>query len=181
MKLVILDRDGVINHDSDEYIKSPAEWEAIPGSCEAIAALRQYGYKVFVVTNQSGLGRGLYDIDTLNQIHFKMQTQIEQAGGKIEAIFFCPHTPDDGCDCRKPKPGLLDNLAERLQTSLVDVPFIGDSYRDIEAGRAVKCKPILVMTGKGSQTLAKHQADLADVPVFENLSSAVKSILKQKN
>lgn len=179
MKLVIMDRDGVINHDSDEYIKSPDEWIPIPGSLEAIAALHQEGYEIIVATNQSGLGRGYFTIEVLNKIHEKMLKAVEHAGGKIEAIFFCPHVPDDNCSCRKPKPGMLFDIQNRLHLDLTQVPFIGDSYRDIEAAVASGCRPILVMTGKGRATLAKHQHELGHVPVYENLATAAKAIIAQ--
>lgn len=179
MKLVILDRDGVINEDSDEYIKGPDEWIPIPGSLEAIATLHQEGYEVVLATNQSGLGRGLFTIEALDQIHGKMLQAVEQAGGKIEAILYCPHHPDENCDCRKPKPGMLLDLQDRLQMDLIGVPFIGDSFRDIEAGLAAGCQPILVMTGKGKATLAKHHDELEQVPVYENLATAVRAIIKK--
>ena len=179
MKLVILDRDGVINEDSDQYIKSPDEWMPIPGSLEAIASLYQEGYEVVLATNQSGLGRGLFSIDMLNQIHRKMLKAVEQAGGKIEAIFFCPHAPADNCDCRKPKPGMLLDIQDRLQIDLLGVPFIGDTFRDVEAASAAGCQPVLVMTGKGQETLAKHHDELEHVPVYENLATAAKAIITQ--
>jgi len=152
MKLIILDRDGVINKDSDLYIKSPDEWIPIPGSPEAIAQLNQSGYRVVVCTNQSGIGRGLFGMDTLNAIHEKMLKTVAQAGGTIDAIFYCPHTNADQCACRKPKPGMLEEIAERCNADLSDVPVVGDSLRDLEAALAVGARPILVLTGKGRKT-----------------------------
>jgi D-glycero-D-manno-heptose 1,7-bisphosphate phosphatase len=133
MKLVILDRDGVINHDSDQFIKSPDEWKPIPGSLEAIARLSQAGYRVVVATNQSGVGRGLFDMATLNAIHDKMHKAVMHAGGRIDAIFFCPHAADADCNCRKPRSGMIEAIAERYNVELGEVPAIGDSLRDLEA------------------------------------------------
>jgi D-glycero-D-manno-heptose 1,7-bisphosphate phosphatase len=152
MKLVILDRDGTINEDSDQYIKSPLEWKPIPGSLEAIARLTQGGWRCVVATNQSGIARGLFDMATLNAIHAEMHRAVNQAGGRIEAIFFCPHAADSNCQCRKPKPGLLLEIAERLDTEILGVPMIGDSLRDLEAAVAAGAKPWLVLTGKGKKT-----------------------------
>lgn len=153
-RVIILDRDGVINEDSDEYIKSPQEWIPIPGSLEAIARLHRAGWRVVVATNQSGVARGLFDIDTLMRIHEKMHRAVEEAGGRIEAVFFCPHGPDDACQCRKPRPGLLREIAARLRIDLKGVPVVGDSLRDLQAAQAVGAKPILVRSGKGLRTLA---------------------------
>ncbi|NMG63997.1 D-glycero-beta-D-manno-heptose 1,7-bisphosphate 7-phosphatase [Azoarcus indigens] len=152
MKLIVLDRDGVINQDSDQFIKSPEEWKPIPGSLEAIARLNQWGWRVVVATNQSGVGRGLFGMDTLNAIHEKMVKSLAQAGGRLDAIFFCPHAADSTCDCRKPKPGLFHQLAERFNVDLTGVPAVGDSLRDLQAGTAVGCTPYLVLTGKGIKT-----------------------------
>jgi D-glycero-D-manno-heptose 1,7-bisphosphate phosphatase len=152
MKLVILDRDGVINHDSEVYIKSPEEWRPIPGSLDAIARLTQWGYRIVVATNQSGLGRGLFEMDTLNAIHEKMIKAAAQVGGRIDAIFFCPHTNTDKCRCRKPKPGMLEEIAARYNTDLTGVPAIGDSLRDLKAAEAVDAQPMLVLTGMGKKT-----------------------------
>jgi len=154
MKLVILDRDGVINLDSDQYIKSPQEWTPIPGSLEAIARLTQAGFRVVVATNQSGLGRGLFDMATLNAMHDKMHKAVGQLGGRIDAVFFCPHAQDAGCACRKPKPGMLLEIAERFKLALAGVPVIGDSLRDLQAASAAGARPLLVLTGKGEKTLA---------------------------
>jgi D-glycero-D-manno-heptose 1,7-bisphosphate phosphatase len=152
MKLVILDRDGTINHDSDQYIKSPAEWKPIKGSLEAIARLTQAGWRVVVATNQSGIGRGLFDMAALNAIHDTMHRAVHQAGGRIDAIFFCPHAGDSNCDCRKPKPGMLLEIARRMNVELDGVPMVGDSLRDLQAAAAAGAKPVLVLTGKGKKT-----------------------------
>jgi D-glycero-D-manno-heptose 1,7-bisphosphate phosphatase len=152
MKLVILDRDGTINHDSDQHIKSPAEWKPIKGSLEAIARLTQDGWHVVVATNQSGIGRGLFDMATLNAIHDTMHRALHQAGGRIDAIFFCPHVGDADCDCRKPKPGMLLEIARRMNMELDGVPMVGDSLRDLQAAAAAGARPVLVLTGKGRKT-----------------------------
>ncbi|MBL8445948.1 MAG: D-glycero-beta-D-manno-heptose 1,7-bisphosphate 7-phosphatase [Zoogloeaceae bacterium] len=152
MKLIVLDRDGVINYDSDQFIKSPEEWKPIPGSLEAIARLNQWGWRVVVASNQSGIGRGLFGMDTLNAIHDKMVKAIGQAGGRLDAIFFCPHAADSPCDCRKPKPGLFRQISERFNVDLAGMPAVGDSLRDLQAGLAVGCTPYLVLTGKGQKT-----------------------------
>jgi D-glycero-D-manno-heptose 1,7-bisphosphate phosphatase len=152
MKLVILDRDGTINHDSDQYIKSPSEWRPIKGSLEAIARLTQAGWRVVVATNQSGIGRGLFDMATLNAIHGAMHRAVHQAGGRIDAIFFCPHAGDANCECRKPKPGMLLEIAKRMNVELAGVPMVGDSLRDLQAAAAAGARPVLVLTGKGRKT-----------------------------
>ena len=152
MKLVILDRDGVINFDSEQFIKSPEEWRPIPGSVEAIARLTQAGYRVVVATNQSGVGRGLFDMTTLAAIHDKMHRAVSQAGGRIDAVFYCPHGADSTCKCRKPSPGMLVDIGERFNTGLDGVPTVGDSLRDLQAAMAVRARPILVLTGKGTRT-----------------------------
>ena len=153
MKLVILDRDGVINLDSEQYIKSPEEWAPIAGSLEAIARFTQAGFRVVVATNQSGIGRGLFDMATLNAMHDKMHKAVNQLGGRIDAVFFCPHAQDAGCACRKPRPGMLLEIAERFNIPLAGVPAIGDSLRDLQAASAAGARPILVLTGKGELTL----------------------------
>lgn len=178
MKLVLLDRDGVINHDSDKYIKSPAEWEAIPGSLEAIARLCQNGYRVIVVSNQSGLGKKKLDIIDLTQIHRKLLDHLAQYGGTIDAFFFCPHDPGKGCECRKPKPGLLHEIGERLQIPLTDVPFIGDKMSDVQAALEVGAKPILVKTGYGEETM-KNKDLPDDIQVFANLSEVADYLVGQ--
>jgi D-glycero-D-manno-heptose 1,7-bisphosphate phosphatase len=152
MKLIILDRDGVINIDSDQFIKSPDEWKPIPGSLEAIARLNQWGWRVVVASNQSGVGRGLFGMDTLNAINDKMVRSLAQVGGRLDAIFFCPHAADSTCECRKPRPGMFLQIAERFNVNLAGVPCVGDSLRDLQAGLAVGCTPHLVLTGKGSKT-----------------------------
>ena len=149
MKLIILDRDGVINVDSGQYIKSPEEWKPIPGALEAIARLNQWGWRVVVATNQSGIGRGLFGMDTLNAINDRMVRSLAQAGGRLDGIFFCPHAADSTCDCRKPKPGMFRQIAERFNVDLRGQPVVGDSLRDLQAGVAVGCAPYLVLTGKG--------------------------------
>ncbi len=154
MKLIILDRDGVINHDSDQFIKNPEEWKPIPGSLEAIARLSQADYRVVVATNQSGIGRGLFDMPTLNAIHDKMNKSCALAGGRIDAVFFCPHTNDANCSCRKPKSGMLEEIATRYGVSLKGVPAVGDSLRDLQAAARLGAQPILVLTGKGTKTQA---------------------------
>ncbi len=177
MKLVILDRDGVINEDSDDYIKSPAEWKPIRGSLEAIARLHRAGWRIVVATNQSGVARKLFNLDALARIHETMHRQVRDAGGIIDAVFFCPHGPDDQCDCRKPEPGMLRDIARRLHIDLTGVPAIGDSLRDIQAAQAVGASPVLVKTGKGSITVNNAEFDKT-VPVFNDLYSAVDSLLK---
>jgi D-glycero-D-manno-heptose 1,7-bisphosphate phosphatase len=152
MKLVILDRDGTINHDSDHFIKSPAEWRPIEGSLEAIARLTHAGYRVVVATNQSGIARGLFDTSTLIAIHETLQRAVALAGGRIDGFFFCPHAADSSCDCRKPKPGMLLDVARRFNVSLSDVYMVGDGLRDLEAATAAGARPVLVLTGKGKQT-----------------------------
>ncbi|PIX98048.1 MAG: D-glycero-beta-D-manno-heptose-1,7-bisphosphate 7-phosphatase [Hydrogenophilales bacterium CG_4_9_14_3_um_filter_63_34] len=178
MKLVILDRDGVINFDSDQFIKSPQEWLPIPGSLEAIARLNQAGYRVVVASNQSGVGRGLFDMSTLNAIHAKMHKLAAQAGGRIDAVFFCPHAADSKCACRKPKPGLFQEIAERVRSDLRGVPAIGDSLRDLQAALTVGAQPMLVKTGKGVRTLEGGQMP-EGIPVYENLADAVRAILAE--
>jgi D-glycero-D-manno-heptose 1,7-bisphosphate phosphatase len=177
MKLVILDRDGVINLDSDQYIKSPDEWKPIPGSLEAIALLNQSGFRVVICTNQSGIGRGLFEMDTLNAIHDKMIRALAHIGGHVDAIFFCPHTATDECTCRKPKPGMFLQIEERFNVSLEGVPAVGDSLRDFQAASAVGAKPILVLTGKGKKTAADP-----DLPkrmlTFPDLAAAAAHIIK---
>jgi D-glycero-D-manno-heptose 1,7-bisphosphate phosphatase len=152
MKLVILDRDGTINHDSDKYIKSPEECRPIKGSLEAIARLTQADYRVVVATNQSGIARGLFDTRTLFAIHETLTRALAQVGGRIDAFFFCPHAADAGCACRKPQPGMLLEVARRFNVALDDVYMVGDAQRDLEAAAAAGAKPVLVLTGKGAKT-----------------------------
>jgi len=175
MKLIILDRDGVINVDSTEYIKSPDEWKPIPGSLEAIARLNHHGFHVVVATNQSGIGRGLFEVAALNAIHDKMHKALAHVGGRIDAVFFCPHAQDADCSCRKPKPGLLEDIAHRFNTELAGVPCIGDSLRDLQAAAAVRAKAILVLTGKGKQTAATGGLP-AKTQTFADLDQAVRAI-----
>lgn len=176
MKLIILDRDGVINQDSDHYIKSPDEWKPIPGSLEAIATLNRAGYRVVVATNQSGVGRGLFDMAMLNAIHARMHKAVAGAGGRIDAVFYCPHAADAKCACRKPQAGMLLEIAERFDTPLVGVPAVGDSLRDLQAAAAVGALPILVRTGKGVRT--ETEGNMPEgVRVFDDLAQAVAGVL----
>lgn len=176
MKLIVLDRDGVINQDSAEYIKTPNEWIPIQGSLQAIADLNQSGYRVVVATNQSGLARGLFDIETLNAIHHKMQSELEKIGGHIDGIFFCPHGPDDKCDCRKPKPGLLAQISHRFFCDTSAILSIGDSLRDLQAADNYGVKHIHVLTGAGEK-FRNEIAERKSVPIFDNLASSVQSLL----
>ncbi|MCF6338713.1 MAG: D-glycero-beta-D-manno-heptose 1,7-bisphosphate 7-phosphatase [Gammaproteobacteria bacterium] len=182
MPLIILDRDGVINKDSDDFIKSPQEFIPLPGSLEAIARLNAAGYCVTVATNQSGIARGLFDLQTLDAMHHKLEKLLTAIGGHLEGIFYCPHAPDAGCDCRKPKPGLLQQISHRLKTELGGVPVIGDSLRDLQSAQAVGAAPILVRTGKGERSLAQlaKEPGLANVPVFDDLAAAVDALLTGK-
>ncbi|MEP7058612.1 MAG: D-glycero-beta-D-manno-heptose 1,7-bisphosphate 7-phosphatase [Caldimonas sp.] len=159
-KLIILDRDGTINEDRDDYVKSPDEWVPLPGALEAIARLNHAGWHTVVATNQSGLGRGLFDTATMNAIHVKMNHELAKVGGRIDAVFFCPHGPSEGCLCRKPLPGLFELIGERYGVELADVPLVGDSLRDLQAGAVVGCPPHLVRTGKGA---ALDEAQLARI------------------
>jgi len=176
-KYVLLDRDGVINHDSGGFIKSVDEWIPIAKSLEAIALFTKNGYQVVVITNQSGVGRGLYSDAILTDMHLKMTRMTEAAGGKISHIYYCPHLPDAGCECRKPKPGMLHQFSKDADIALDDIYFIGDSLRDIEAGIAAGAKSLLVKTGNGEKTLAANP-DL-HVPIFENLYDAAEYILSR--
>lgn len=173
-RYVLLDRDGVINVDSDQFIKSPNEWIPIDGSLEAIALLNRFGYHVAVVTNQSGLARGLLTEKTLEEIHTKMHALVKSLGGRIDGVYYCPHGPESDCRCRKPRPGLLEAFAAERQIPLEQVLVIGDSLRDLQAALAVGAQPILVKTGKGRKTHANHPE--LDVPVFENLWEAAQYI-----
>ncbi|RKZ39220.1 MAG: D-glycero-beta-D-manno-heptose-1,7-bisphosphate 7-phosphatase [Gammaproteobacteria bacterium] len=180
-KLLILDRDGVINHDSDDFVKSPDEWKPIKGSLEAIARLNQAEYWVVIITNQSGLARGLFTLEDLNQIHQKMHKQLANVNGRIEAIFFCPHSDKENCTCRKPRSGLFKDLANRLSISLNNVPAVGDSLRDLQAANAVGAMPVLVLTGKGQQTLhhiKEFHSKFDRIPVYENLAAFVDELLE---
>lgn len=178
MKLAILDRDGVINADSTEFIKSADEWVPLPGSLDAIARLHRAGWRVFVATNQSGLARGLFNVDALTEIHTKMNRMVAAAGGALAGVIYCPHGPDDGCACRKPEPGMYREIAERLGSPLAGVPVIGDSARDLAAATAVGARPILVLTGKGAETLAADPS-LARGEVYADLEEAVEALLDE--
>jgi D-glycero-D-manno-heptose 1,7-bisphosphate phosphatase len=175
MKLVILDRDGVINADSEQHIRSPEEWMPIAGSLEAIARFTQAGFRVVVATNQSGVSRGLFDMATLNAIHDKMHKAVSHLGGRIDAVFFCPHAQGAGCACRKPQPGMLLEIAGRFDIALAGVPAVGDSLRDLQAASAAGARPVLVLTGKGQQTL-----DAGGLPegteVHQDLAAAARSL-----
>lgn len=176
--LVILDRDGVINRDSPDFIRSAAEWQPIPGSLEAIARLNHAGIHVAIATNQSGLARGYFDIDALNAMHQKMHALLARVGGHVDGIFFCPHGPDDQCCCRKPRPGLYQEIARRCHTSLSGVPIIGDSRRDLEPAVAFGARPILVRTGKGMKTEASlSKQERKRVEVFRDLAAAVEHLV----
>jgi D-glycero-D-manno-heptose 1,7-bisphosphate phosphatase len=175
IKLAILDRDGVINVDSANFIKSPSEWRPIPGSIEAIARLSQDDYRIAVATNQSGIGRGLFDMATLNAINDKMMEMVFRQGGRIDALFFCPHTAEENCNCRKPRTGMFEEIASRFHTELKGVPAIGDSLRDLEAADAVGAQPILVLTGKGKKTQQDGKLPRKTL-VFDDLADAVKHL-----
>ncbi len=178
-KLVILDRDGTINQDSDDYVKSADEWVALPGALEAIARLNHAGWHVVVASNQSGLGRGLFDVAALNAMHAKMHKQLATAGGRIDAVFYCPHSPDEACNCRKPASGLFEQIGERYGRDLTGIPTVGDTSRDLVAGASVGCAPHLVLTGKGAKW--RGQTLPADFPegtrVHDDLSAFVDWLL----
>lgn len=176
MKLIILDRDGVINVHSDQFIKSPDEWKPIPGSLEAIARLTREGWRVVVATNQSGLARGLFEMATLNAIHAKMHKAVMLAGGRIDAVFFCPHSAEMDCSCRKPRTGLFNEIAARYGKELCGVPVVGDSLRDLQVADSVDAWPLLVTTGKGKKTLAAGGLP-KNTSVFADLNEAVDQLL----
>ncbi|MEK7772566.1 MAG: D-glycero-beta-D-manno-heptose 1,7-bisphosphate 7-phosphatase [Pseudomonadota bacterium] len=178
MKLIILDQTGVINQSSDTFIKSPDEWIPIPGSLEAIARLTHSGYRIIIATNQSGIGRGLLDMATYNAINDKMYKAVNQAGGRIDAIFFCPHSSTDKCSCRKPATGLFDEIMQRYGVNLTNVPAIGDSLKDLQAAVAAGAIPILVLTGKGQTTRTEKEMP-AHTQIFENLAMAVDALVAQ--
>lgn len=179
MKLIILDRDGVINEDSDDYIKSPDEWIPIPGSLDAIARLNHAGYMVAIASNQSGIARGYFSLETLAAMNVKMSSMLSTLGGRIDAMFFCPHGPGDGCDCRKPKPGLLTNIGNRFQVSLDNVMFVGDNINDIKAARAAGAQPVLVRTGKGEQTARLVEDNsFGTIPVYKDLRDVADTLLQ---
>jgi D-glycero-D-manno-heptose 1,7-bisphosphate phosphatase len=183
MSLIVLDRDGVINEDSDTYIRSLSDWRPIGGSIKAIAALSQAGFNIAVATNQSGLSRGYLSLEDLEAIHDKLCQQVEEEGGQIAGIFYCPHLPEEGCSCRKPATGLLQAIEDEVGESPRGAIFIGDSLKDLQAARAYGCRPMLVKTGKGTTTLADLQSaellltDYEKVPVYDNLAAAVRDIL----
>ena len=181
MNLIILDRDGTINEDRDDYVKSADDWIPIPGSLEAIARLNHAGWHTVIASNQSGLGRGLFDMAALNAMHAKMNTLLAKVGGRIDAVFFCPHTPDEACDCRKPLPGLFRQIGERYGVDLANVPVVGDSLRDLQAGAAVGCRPHLVRTGKGAVTVAGNV--LHQVPgtvVHDDLAAFAEHLIQEE-
>ncbi|MBT9505751.1 D-glycero-beta-D-manno-heptose 1,7-bisphosphate 7-phosphatase [Rhodoferax sp.] len=173
MKLVILDRDGTINEDSAEFVKSPDEWAPLPGALEAIARLNHAGWHVVIASNQSGLGRGLFDVSTLNAMHAKMSKMLAAVGGRVDAIFYCPHAPDEGCRCRKPEPGLFEQIGERYGVDLRGLPTVGDTARDVLAGAAAGCEPHLVLTGKGAAYRGRSLPDTfpKDTRVHEDLGA----------
>lgn len=183
MALLILDRDGVINHDSDDYIRCAADWTPIPGSIEAIAKLSLAGFKVAIATNQSGLSRGYFTLDDLEEIHAILCRQVENCGGRVDGIFYCPHLPDEGCGCRKPATGLLQAIESEFGESARDAFFIGDSLKDLQAAQAFGCKPVLVTTGNGTSTLKRLESGASDlrspeeIPVYRDLAEAAHAIL----
>ncbi len=180
MKLIVLDRDGVINEDSEDFIKTVDEWIPIPGSLEAIANLTHAKYTIIVVTNQSGLSRGYFDIAELHAIHNKMHQMVNKAGGRIDVIMYCPHGSGDSCSCRKPKPGMLHSVMERLDVTMDGVCFVGDSLRDLQAAMAVGATPVLVMTGKGKQTMSDNLGIEDRVEVFDDLASFTDQLLERE-
>jgi len=181
VKLVILDRDGVINLDSPHFIKTPQEWIPIPGSLEAIAKLCQHDYRVTIATNQSGLARGIFNMDMLHQIHHKMLEAINTIGGEIEVVAFCPHHPDEDCECRKPKPGLILDILNRTQVDAKDAIVVGDSLRDLQAGLAAGCSSYLVRTGNGEATIAKSDPILQKVTICDDLAAVTEILLAQEH
>ncbi|WP_231422321.1 D-glycero-beta-D-manno-heptose 1,7-bisphosphate 7-phosphatase [Pseudomonas sp. Leaf59] len=175
LKLLILDRDGVINYDSDAYIKSLAEWIPLPGSIEAIAQLSKAGWTVAIATNQSGIARGYYDIATLDAMHARLRTLVAEQGGEVGLVVYCPHGPDEGCDCRKPKPGMLKIIAEHYKVPLAGIWFVGDSLGDLEAAKAVDSQPVLVKTGKGEKTQAKNLP--VGTLIFDDLAAVAAELI----
>ena len=180
MKLIVLDRDGVINEDSPDFVKSTQEWRPLPGSLEAIARLSHAGWCVVVATNQSGIGRGLFDFGALFAMHDKMSRMLAEVGGRIDGVFFCPHTPEDNCDCRKPKTGLFEDIARRFQVDLANVPAVGDSIRDVRSARDAGAQPILVRTGNGAETLREYASEMAGVAVHDDLEGVAAALLTDK-
>lgn len=177
MKAIILDRDGVINHDDPNYIRSPREWRPIEGSLEAIARFTHAGWRVVIASNQSGVGRGLFGYGELFAIHDKMIRMAAELGGRIDGVFFCPHTPEDDCTCRKPEPGLLWSIRDRLHLDLSTVPVVGDSWRDVVAARAAGARPVLVRSGNGEATEAAHRDELTGVQIHDDLSKVATALL----
>ncbi|WP_206425752.1 D-glycero-beta-D-manno-heptose 1,7-bisphosphate 7-phosphatase [Pseudomonas synxantha] len=175
LKLLILDRDGVINYDSDAYIKSVDEWIPLPGSIEAIAQLSKAGWTVAIATNQSGIARGYYDIPTLEAMHARLRALVAEQGGEVGLVVYCPHGPDEGCDCRKPKPGMLKIIAEHYKVPLAGIWFVGDSLGDLEAAKAVDSQPVLVKTGKGEKTQAK--ALPVGTLIFDDLAAVAAELI----
>ena len=175
LKLLILDRDGVINYDSDAYIKSVAEWIPLPGSIEAIAQLSKAGWTVAIATNQSGIARGYYDIATLDAMHARLRTLVAEQGGEVGLVVYCPHGPDEGCDCRKPKPGMLKTIAGYYKVPLAGIWFVGDSLGDLEAAKAVDSQPVLVKTGKGEKTQAKNLP--VGTLIFDDLAAVAAELI----
>lgn len=176
MKLIILDNNGVINYGSDAFIKTPDEWKPIPGSLAAIVRLTQAGYRVVIAANQSGIGRGLLDMASFNAINEKMHKTLNQLGGRIDAIFFCPHTQQDRCRCRKPATGMFEEIRQRYAVDLKNVPAVGDSLRDLQAAANVGAMPILVLTGKGKKTQAENVLP-AGTRIFTDLAAVVDSLV----
>lgn len=176
---MILDRDGVINRESADFVKTPGEWLPLPGSIEAIAALSRAGFAVAVASNQSGLARGLFDRNALRAMHRKLRRLVASAGGRIDRIVVCPHGPGDGCSCRKPNPGLLLRLGRHFGTELAGIPVIGDSLRDLEAARRVGARPVLVRTGNGRQTERALEGALAGTEIFDDLAAAAAALLRE--
>nr|WP_233097204.1 D-glycero-beta-D-manno-heptose 1,7-bisphosphate 7-phosphatase [Pseudomonas sp. MF6755] len=175
LKLLILDRDGVINYDSDAYIKSVDEWIPLPGSIEAIAQLSKAGWTVAIATNQSGIARGYYDIATLDAMHARLRTLVAEQGGEVGLVVYCPHGPDEGCDCRKPKPGMLKIIAEHYKVPLAGIWFVGDSLGDLEAAKAVDSQPVLVKSGKGEKTQAKNLP--VGTLIFDDLAAVAAELI----
>ena len=177
-RLLVLDRDGVINRDSKAFVKSAEEWLPLPGSIAAIASLSKAGFTIAVASNQSGLARGLFDRHALRAMHRKLRRLVAKEGGRVDRIVVCPHGPDDGCRCRKPAPGLLERLGRHYGVAMTDVPVIGDSLRDLQAASAVGARPILVLTGNGQKTRTALSGSLADIDVYDDLSAAARALIR---
>jgi D-glycero-D-manno-heptose 1,7-bisphosphate phosphatase len=166
MKLIVLDRDGTLNPDPEDYLRGPEQWHPLPGALEAVARLNQGGWRVVIATNQSGLGRGLFDVATLNAVHARMHKLMAAAGARVDAVFFCPHSPEDGCDCRKPHPGLLLQIAQRFGVAPLQMLAVGDSVRDAQAAASAGCEPHLVLTGQSAHLLQERRGDLHAVQML---------------